>query len=386
MARVILERLSKVYPRPGDRPVQAVSDLNLTIEDRELLVLLGPSGCGKTTTLRLVAGLEAPSAGTISFDGRSLQDVAPKDRDVAMVFQNPALYPHLSVFDNLAFGLKLRKVNRAEVAQRVKEAAGLLGLEDCLERLPMALSGGQRQRVAIGRALVRRPGVFLFDEPLSNLDVQLRAQMRLELARLHQRLRTTTVYVTHDQVEAMLLGDRLAVLKAGVLQQVGTPAELYREPANLFVAGFIGSPAMNFLHGRLEAQNGALFFAGPASAGASGAESLRLRVEGAQAQQLGGYAGKEIVLALRPEHIQALPAGGSRPPSAAAVERTETTGAETYVHVRCGGQNLVLRAAAGQVPKPAEALGLQFELQQAKFFDPVSELAVPAGARNGRSG
>ncbi len=377
MARVILEHLSKVYPRPDGLPVQAVSDLTLAIENRELLVLLGPSGCGKTTTLRLLAGLEEPSAGTVSIDGRNMNAVAPKDRDVAMVFQNPALYPHLSVFENMAFGLTLRKLDRGEVARRVKEATSLLGLEDCLERLPMALSGGQRQRVAIGRALVRRPGLFLLDEPLSNLDVQLRAQMRLELARLHQRLQTTTVYVTHDQVEAMLLGHRLAVMKAGVLQQVGKPSELYQQPVNLFVAGFIGSPAMNFLHGRLEAQNGALFFASAAPAGDSRTESLRLQVGGPLADKLGGYAGKEIVLGLRPEHIhaQARAAGGAEQRREAVVERCETTGTENYLHVTWAGKNLVLRTATGQAPQPAE-VELKFEMQQARFFDPATERAV----------
>jgi multiple sugar transport system ATP-binding protein len=246
MARVVIENLTKVFQGPDDEGIRAVDNLSFAVEDREFLALVGPSGCGKTTTLRLIAGLEAATQGTISIDGKIVNNVAPKDRDVAMVFQNHALFPHLSAYENMAFGLKLRKCPRAEIEKRVMEAAELLALNGCLQRQPQELSGGQRQRVAIGRAIVRRPRLFLFDEPLSNLDAPLRAQLRGEIARLHVHLRATMIYVTHDQVEAMTLGDRVAVMQAGVIQQVGEPEEIYRRPANAFVAGFIGALPMNF--------------------------------------------------------------------------------------------------------------------------------------------
>jgi multiple sugar transport system ATP-binding protein len=246
VAQVVIAHLTKLFAGASGESVRAVEDLSLVVEDREFLVLVGPSGCGKTTTLRLIAGLEEPTQGTISIGGRPVTNLPPKERDVAMVFQNPALYPHLSAYDNMAFGLTLRKCPKAEIQRRVVEAAELLDLNGCLPRRPHELSGGQRQRVAIGRAIVRRPALFLFDEPLSNLDAPLRAQMREEIARLHTQLGASMVYVTHDQVEAMTLGDRVAVLQAGVLQQVGPPVELYRRPANPFVASFIGSLPMNF--------------------------------------------------------------------------------------------------------------------------------------------
>src|SRR5512138_2163374 len=246
MANVLLERVSKHFGTVG-----VIDNLDLHVEDHEFLVLVGPSGCGKSTVLRLIAGLEDVTAGTIRIGGRVVNDVAPKDRDIAMVFQSYALYPHLTVHDNLAFGLKLRKLPKEEIKRRVKEAADILGIQDLLERKPRQLSGGQRQRVAVGRAIVREPKVFLFDEPLSNLDAKLRVQMRVELKKLHERLQTTIIYVTHDQVEAMTMGDRIVVMKDGLKQQVGAPLELYFRPANKFVAGFIGSPAMNFIEGDL---------------------------------------------------------------------------------------------------------------------------------------
>src|SRR5215468_3184817 len=254
MGQVVLKSINKFYDA-----VHAVKDVNLQIRDREFVVLVGPSGCGKTTTLRMIAGLEVISSGDISIDGQIVNQLAPMDRDIAMVFQNYALYPHMSVFDNMAFGLKMRKFERKEIAQRVKEAADILGIGEYLMRKPRQLSGGQRQRVALGRAIVRHPKVFLFDEPLSNLDAKLRVQMRVELKKLHQRLGTTAVYVTHDQVEAMTLGDRVVVMKDGWVQQVGDPMELYNQPANRFVAGFIGSPAMNFADVRIEGENGGLW-------------------------------------------------------------------------------------------------------------------------------
>src|SRR6187431_3668734 len=253
MGQVVLKDINKFYDA-----VHAVKDVNLQIRDKEFVVFVGPSGCGKTTTLRMIAGLEAISAGDISIDGQVINELAPMDRDIAMVFQNYALYPHMSVYDNMAFGLKMRKFEKAEIGKRVKEAADILGIGELLKRKPRQLSGGQRQRVALGRAIVRHPRVFLFDEPLSNLDAKLRVQMRVELKKLHQRLGTTAVYVTHDQVEAMTLGDRVVVMKDGVVQQVGEPLELYNAPATRFVAGFIGSPAMNFAPVTVTARGGGL--------------------------------------------------------------------------------------------------------------------------------
>src|SRR5438093_4314196 len=251
MARVLLKNLNKKYD-----DVHAVKDVNLEIHDREFVVLVGPSGCGKTTTLRMVAGLEEISSGEIRIDEQRINELAPMDRDIAMVFQNYALYPHMSVYDNMAFGLRMRKFGRDEIERRVRQAAEILGIQALLERRPRQLSGGQRQRVALGRAIVRNPRVFLFDEPLSNLDAKLRVQMRVELKRLHERLSTTAIYVTHDQVEAMTLGDRVVVMKDGLVQQVGQPMDVYRNPADTFVAKFLGNPPMNLLKGRLDTQDG----------------------------------------------------------------------------------------------------------------------------------
>ena len=265
MAQVVLDHLTKVFQGPGRESIRAVDDACLVVEDKELLVLVGPSGCGKTTNLRLIAGLEEPTTGTISINGQVVNDLPPKARDIAMVFQNHALYPHMSAYDNMAFGLTLRHHPKAEISKRVKDAAQILELTACLDRKPAALSGGQRQRVALGRAIVRQPKLFLLDEPLSNLDAQTRLQMRAEIARLHTRLAATMIYVTHDQVEALTLGHRIAVLKAGVIQQVADPMTVYQQPANLFVAGFIGSPPMNFFHGTLLAKGGMFCFQEQAS-------------------------------------------------------------------------------------------------------------------------
>src|ERR1043166_8643174 len=272
MAQVAMRSLNKMYDE-----VHAVKDVNLDIRDKEFVVLVGPSGCGKTTTLRMVAGLESISSGRVLIDDKVVNDLAPMDRDIAMVFQNYALYPHMSVYDNMAFGLKMRKFDKSEIQQRVQEAAEILGIHEYLRRKPRQLSGGQRQRVALGRAIVRHPRVFLFDEPLSNLDAKLRVQMRVELKKLHERLGTTAIYVTHDQVEAMTLGDRVVVMRDGVVQQVGDPMELYNEPANRFVAGFIGSPAMNFAPVRVAAENGSLWAEG---------EGIRLKVPAPIAERL----------------------------------------------------------------------------------------------------
>src|SRR5688572_18000186 len=289
MGQVVLKGINKFYDT-----VHAVKDVNLQIRDKEFVVFVGPSGCGKTTTLRMIAGLEAISAGDISIDGNVVNDLAPMDRDIAMVFQNYALYPHMSVYDNMAFGLKMRKFDKAEIAKRVKEAADILGIGELLKRKPRQLSGGQRQRVALGRAIVRHPRVFLFDEPLSNLDAKLRVQMRVELKKLHLRLGTTAIYVTHDQVEAMTLGDRVVVMKDGVVQQVGEPLELYNTPANRFVAGFIGSPAMNFADVTLSGSNGKLWAEAP---------GLKIGLPEPLAGRFKGGNGHEVTLGVRPEDL-----------------------------------------------------------------------------------
>src|SRR6185437_8006170 len=290
MARVAMRSLNKKYDE-----VHAVIDVNLDIRDQEFVVLVGPSGCGKTTTLRMVAGLESITSGHISIDEKVVNELPPMDRDIAMVFQNYALYPHMSVYDNMAFGLKMRKFDKAEIAKRVQEAATILGIEQLLKRKPRQLSGGQRQRVALGRAIVRHPQVFLFDEPLSNLDAKLRVQMRVELKKLHERLGTTAIYVTHDQVEAMTLGDRVVVMKDGVVQQVGEPLELYNRPANRFVAGFVGSPAMNFAKVELLEQDGAL---------RAHNEAIRITVPPAIGGRLRRYIGGEVTLGIRPEDLR----------------------------------------------------------------------------------
>jgi multiple sugar transport system ATP-binding protein len=378
VARVTIEHLSKTYPAPNGVTVQALSDLNLTVENEELLVLVGPSGCGKTTTLRLLAGLDEPSAGTISSDGRVMNGVLPKDRDAAMVFQNPALYPHLTVYENLAFGLKLRRHNRTEVVQRVNEAVEMLELKDCLDRLPMDLSGGQRQRVAIGRALVRKPALFLFDEPLSNLDMQMRSQLRVELARLHRRLKATSVHVTHDQVEAMLLGDRLAVLKEGKLQQVGTPLDLYHHPENLFVASFIGSPSINLLRCNLEETADELFLVCRGANGFDSANCLRLKAGDTTKTKLTSFKGKTVLVGLRPEQIRARVGRTDFTGQAAdaKVERIETTGAEIYVHVKCANQPLVARGELGENVHADAPVQVVFDLEGAQFFDPDTEQSL----------
>jgi ABC-type sugar transport system ATPase subunit len=320
MAEVSLRHVYKRYPK-GD----AVKDVNLEIKDGEFVVLVGPSGCGKSTTLRMVAGLEEISDGELWIGGKQVNHVPPRDRDIAMVFQSYALYPHMTVFDNMAFGLSVRGFETAEIKRRVHEAAHSLGLVEYLSRLPKELSGGQRQRVAMGRALVRRPQVFLFDEPLSNLDANLRVRMRAEIAQLHKRLHATTVYVTHDQVEAMTLADRIVVMKAGIVQQVGAPLEVFASPHNQFVASFLGSPPMNFLSGRVS-DDGTRFLAPDASFPLEGAASL---------------AGRQVRLGVRPQHL--IP---SHEGIAAEVEVIERTGAEAFLHARAQGVPLVARVAA----------------------------------------
>jgi multiple sugar transport system ATP-binding protein len=362
---LLLENVSKRFAGPGGQEIGAVSKVNLTVEMGEFLVIVGPSGCGKTTALRLIAGLETPDAGSICLEGKPLSGVAPRDRDVAMVFQHHALLPHLTVFENLGFGLMLRRESKEEIARRVRAAAEMLDLSPFLERKPTALSGGECQRVALGRALVRQPRVFLFDEPLSNLDAPMRLQLRAEIAAVHRRVGAMMIYVTHDQAEAMALADRVAVMKGGALQQVSAPLELYRRPANRFVAGFIGSPPMNFFEGAIARNNGqAIFQAGfEAPVDASGAESWR-------------NDATRVTLGLRAEDIAEVENRGVP----AVVERVEAIGPENLVYCSCNGAPLVSRLPASRTPKRGDRLLLGFNMKRAHFFDPETGAALDSGA------
>jgi multiple sugar transport system ATP-binding protein len=363
MARVTMRRLNKKYEE-----VHAVIDVNLDIRDREFVVLVGPSGCGKTTTLRMVAGLESITGGHISIDEKIVNELPPMDRDIAMVFQNYALYPHMTVYDNMAFGLKMRKFSKPEIARRVKEAADILGIHELLKRKPRQLSGGQRQRVALGRAIVRHPQVFLFDEPLSNLDAKLRVQMRVELKKLHERLGTTAIYVTHDQVEAMTLGDRVVVMRDGRVQQVGDPMELYNEPANRFVAGFIGSPAMNFVPVRIAADNGSLW---------AESEALRIKVPAPVAQRLGRYTGMDATLGVRPEDLRIARDGNAKDLSFdVAIEVVERLGSETLLDVAAGSTTIVASVEPTVTAKVHERLRLAIDPERMHFFDNQTEAAI----------
>ncbi len=373
MAQVTIEKLTKVFKQPGGKTICAVNQASLEIRDGEFLVLVGPSGCGKTTLLRLVAGLEEINEGTISFDGAGINHLAPKDRDLAMVFQTYALYPHMTAYENMAFGLTLRKIAGAEINQRVRETAGLLGLADCLDRKPKELSGGQRQRVALGRAIVRNPKVFLFDEPLSNLDAPLRAQMRLELSKLHKRLAATMLYVTHDQIEAMAMGDRIAVMKEGVIQQVAEPMTIYHQPANLFVAGFMGTPPMNFFRGTLAQRGGGVFFEERTLRDTAAAGGLSLRLGEAGTAGLAGHIGRAAVFGIRPEHIaeklEGLDAGAGQRIEA-TVEAVELLGAEAHLHASTGAHSFVARVQPGFRAKPQQKISLVFDVTRAHCFDP----------------
>ena len=363
MARVAMRSLNKKYDE-----VHAVIDVNLDIRDKEFVVLVGPSGCGKTTTLRMVAGLESITSGNISIDEKVVNELPPMDRDIAMVFQNYALYPHMSVYDNMAFGLKMRKFDKPEIAKRVQEAAEILGIQQLLQRKPRQLSGGQRQRVALGRAIVRHPQVFLFDEPLSNLDAKLRVQMRVELKKLHERLGTTAIYVTHDQVEAMTLGDRVVVMRDGRVQQVGDPMELYNEPANRFVAGFIGSPAMNFLTVRLDGANGGLW---------AETEGMRLKVPAPLTNRLGAHVGKELTFGIRPEDLRIAGEGDDPDLSfAATVEVVERLGSEILLDVAVGPETMVASVEPTATAKVHEKLRLAVNPARVHFFDNATEAAI----------
>jgi multiple sugar transport system ATP-binding protein len=375
MAKVVLEHVHKTYVGDKGRKVHAVEDASLTIEDREFMVFVGPSGCGKTTTLRMIAGLEEITSGRISIDGKIINDVAPKDRDIAMVFQNYALYPHMSVFKNMAFGLQLRRFPRVEIDARVQEAAQILGLtKEMLDRRPKELSGGQRQRVALGRAIVRKPKVFLFDEPLSNLDAKMRVQMRAEISKLSQRLATTMIYVTHDQVEAMTMGDRICLMKDGRIQQVAEPLEIYNEPANMFVAAFIGSPPMNFFAGTLQPRDGKLWFV-EKTAG-EGTDAFALRVDDRLAPKLEGHLGKPLHLGLRPEDIlDAKPAADAPPGQSlrATVDLVEEMGAETLLHLKTAAHAFIARLVAGAGPvsshQPSAKSEFLARMDRAHFFE-----------------
>jgi multiple sugar transport system ATP-binding protein len=340
MASVTLSRLEKTYNPKGKDSFFAVKGIDLEIKDKEFMVLVGPSGCGKSTTLRMIAGLEEATGGSIHIGDRLVNDVPPKDRDIAMVFQNYALYPHMTVFQNMGFGLKLLKYPKSEIRTRVHAAAEILGLTSMLDRKPKALSGGQRQRVALGRAIVRQPKVFLFDEPLSNLDAKMRVQMRAEITKLHSRLDSTMIYVTHDQVEAMTMGTRICVMSDGNIMQVGEPLEIYRRPANIFVAEFIGSPPMNIFRGRLEDGGTPCFVAGGGA--------LRWPLEEPWAVATRGLGGAEVALGVRPEdlvEIREAEAGGT-PGFTAKVEAAEPMGAETLVYLRVGDQPFIARMAS----------------------------------------
>lgn len=357
MARVELDGVRKVYPNGH----VGVAGATFEVADGELLVLVGPSGCGKSTLLRMIAGLESISAGTLRIGDRVVNDIAPRDRDIAMVFQSYALYPHMSVADNLAFGLKLRGHDRASVDTRVREAAKTLELDALLDRKPGQLSGGQRQRVALGRALVRNPQVFLLDEPLSNLDAKLRMSMRVEIARLHRQLGATMVYVTHDQIEAMTLGQRIVVLDRGEIQQIDTPMNLYERPANLFVATFLGSPAMNVLRGRLARVDGWVLLLGDGSRLALGEAALEAAMDG-----------REVALGIRPEHLRRGEGGGFAP----VVEVVEPVGSDVFVNLRHGGRALVARLPPGDLPEPGSALPLRLDTRHLHLFDAESGLRL----------
>ncbi len=366
MAHVSLRGVSKVYPGG----VLAVRDANLNVESREFLVIVGPSGCGKSTLLRMVAGLEEATTGEIWIANKLVNHVPPKDRDIAMVFQNYALYPHMTVFDNMAFGLRLRGYNRGDIDQRVRDAAGILGIEQLLSRKPRELSGGERQRVAVGRAIVRKPLVFLFDEPLSNLDAKMRVSMRTEIRKLHLRLQTTMVYVTHDQTEAMTMGDRIVVMNKAIIQQVADPLTIYDHPANRFVASFIGSPPMNFLTGTIVQSGDALFFT---------EGTFRLRVVDEMAARLSAYEQKQVIFGLRPEDLYDKLFITDAPSDCivtSTVELVEPLGAEVYLYLRAGQHAIIARVGPHDRPEVNQDIDLVFDMGKAHFFDVETEASI----------
>ena len=368
MASVILKNVCKRFGG-----VTAVDDLSIAIEDREFAVLVGSSGCGKTTALRMIAGLEKATSGDIFVGETRVNDLEPRERDIAMVFQSYALYPHMSVRENMGFGLRIRKLEQKEIDERVMEAADILGIRDYLDRKPKALSGGQRQRVAVGRAIVRKPKVFLFDEPLSNLDAKLRVAMRAEISKLHRRLGATMIYVTHDQVEAMTMADRIFIMSRGVLQQNGTPMEVYARPANRFVAGFIGSPAMNFVDATLDATSDGLWV---------DAGGFRVRVPAAFEAPLDGHRGQRVVFGVRPEDIALASASGSERNDEdnvvnARAEVVETLGAEIFLHLACGAHTLVARMPVPErMVEVGETVQVEFKMAKTHLFDKTNEVTL----------
>jgi multiple sugar transport system ATP-binding protein len=380
VACIVIDHLTKCFTGPRGEVIRAVDDLSLTVQKGEFLTLVGPSGCGKTTILRLVSGLEDPTCGSIIIDGRSMNGIAPKARDIAMVFQSPALYPHLTARDNIGFGLRLRKCPRAERDRRVQEAAELLNLTDCLDRRPAELSGGQCQRVALGRAIVRRPAVFLFDEPLSNLDLPTRIQLRAQIARLHKQLGATVIYVTHDQSEASLLGHRIAVMNQGVIQQVATARELYGHPRNLFVAGFIGSPGMNFFNGTIVAESGWLQFEARASQAGNNSYPLKAKCSEHCAGALKRYVGKQVILGIRPEDLRHKTDTKdiSRPENSirAVVEFVEQSAGTLFLHVRHGEAAFVAQARATNQVSVGQTVCLELDPAEGRFFNPTTGEAI----------
>jgi len=366
MAQVSLNNVSKIFPGG----VKAVDKVNLGVENKEFMILVGPSGCGKSTTLRMVAGLEDMSEGDIYIGDKKVNDVPAKDRDIAMVFQNYALYPHMTAFENMAFGLKLRHYPRIEINQRVNEAADILGIKHLLKRKPKELSGGERQRVAVGRAIVRKPLVFLFDEPLSNLDAKMRVQMRTEIHKLHIRLQTTIIYVTHDQVEAMTMGDKVAVMKDGVLQQVADPITVYDHPKNKFVAGFIGSPPMNFMKGKIIKKDGRLYF---------DEEKIQVKLVEDMHQKLTPYIGKEIILGIRSEDIYDKLFVSQAPPENIVkvnCEVVEPMGSEVYLYLNTGKHTFIARVGAHDRPQVNQDIDVVFDMSKVHFFDKDSEETI----------
>ncbi len=365
MAGVVLRKVVKQFGA-----VKAVDDLSIEIQDKEFAVLVGSSGCGKTTALRMIAGLEAVTSGEIYIGDTLVNDMAPKDRDIAMVFQNYALYPHMNIRENMGFGLRIRKIPKAEIDARVEEAADILGLGDLLDRKPKELSGGQRQRVAVGRAIVRKPKLFLFDEPLSNLDAKLRVAMRAEISKLHRRLGATIIYVTHDQVEAMTMANRIFIMSKGILEQSGAPMDVYSKPANLFVAGFIGSPAMNFIDATLVAADGGLVI---------DTGSFRVRAPDSFASRLGAHAGRKVVFGVRPEDIAARAAASVDEGNtfAAQADVVETLGSEIFVHLTCGAHAIVSRMEAPESPlRVGDTIEVQLKMAKTHVFDPETSLTL----------
>lgn len=368
MSHLKLKNISKKYPNG----FVAVKDFNLDIDDKEFIIFVGPSGCGKTTTLRMIAGLEEISGGELYIGDKIVNNISPKDRDIAMVFQNYALYPHMTVYDNMAFGLKLRKVPREEIDKRVQEAAKILDISHLLDRKPKALSGGQRQRVAMGRAIVREPKVFLMDEPLSNLDAKLRVQMRTEISKLHKRLQTTFIYVTHDQTEAMTLGTRIVVLKDGIIQQVDTPQNLYNKPNNLFVAGFIGSPQMNFIDAKVTKEGNDILLE-------FGNNKIKVSESHSKKVIEGGYVDKEVIFGVRPEDVHDEEVFISNSPDTtveANVDVTELLGAEINLYLTVSGHNIVSRVDSRSLTKIGDTIKVAFDSNRMHIFDKSTEMVI----------